>query len=125
MNLSLSAFSDLVKEVLEELTAAMDDELRNQAAEVLVYSADVPEGKAGCLDRLGLLGLYEGVPRPERTVFASIPRPPDSITVFRRAHLRICSDRAELRAEIRATLIHEFGHYFGFSEQELADRGLS
>jgi predicted Zn-dependent protease with MMP-like domain len=125
MNISISAFSDLVKDVLDELLADMDDELRFQAGTVLVYSADVPEHDRGGGNYHDLLGLFQGVPRPKRTVFASVPQPPDSITVFRRAHLRLCRNRAELRQEVRATLIHEFGHYFGFSERELADRGLS
>ncbi len=125
MNISMSAFSDLVREILEELLDDMDDELRLQAGTVLVYSADVPERDCGGGNHHDLLGLFQGVPRPKRTVFASVPQPPDSITVFRRAHLRICRNRAELRHEVRATLIHEFGHYFGFSERELAARGLS
>lgn len=125
MNIAMSVFSDLVREVLEELLADMDDELRLQAGTVLVYSADVPEHDCRGANHHDLLGIFQGVPRPKRTVFSSVPQPPDSITVFRRAHLRICRNRAELSREVRATLVHEFGHYFGFTEQDLAARGLS
>lgn len=125
MNISMPTFSDLVREVLEKLLADMDDDLRLQAGEVLVYSSDAPDNTCGYSSNHNLLGLYQGVPRPKRTVFAPVPHPPDTITIFRRAHLRLCRNRAELRREIRATLIHEFGHYFGFSERELAARGLN
>jgi predicted Zn-dependent protease with MMP-like domain len=33
----------------------------------------------------------------------------------------VCSTEAEIRAQIRLTVIHEFGHYFGMDEEQLRD----
>lgn len=66
-----------------------------------------------------LLGLYQGVPLPERGPSTYGLDLPDRIVVYRLPLLEHCRDRRELLAEIRATVIHELGHYFGLPEEEL------
>ena len=64
-----------------------------------------------------LLGLYEGVPLPERdTYYGSLP---DRISIFRGPILRLCRDRDEVVREIRDTVVHEIGHYFGLDDDEM------
>jgi predicted Zn-dependent protease with MMP-like domain len=69
-----------------------------------------------------LLGLYEGVPLTERSVMDA-PRPPDVIYLFKHDLEDACDDVATLAAEVRTTLLHELGHYFGFGEDELEELG--
>ncbi len=69
-----------------------------------------------------LYGLYVGVPLPERSV-TSPPRLPDTIYIYQRNLERFCPDEATLLEEIRTTLLHEIGHYVGFDEDDLAERG--
>ena len=69
-----------------------------------------------------LLGLYEGVPLTERSVM-DVPRPPDVILLFKEDLEDACDDAAMLREEVRVTLFHELGHYFGFDEDELRQLG--
>ena len=65
-----------------------------------------------------LFGLYEGVALPERdTNYAGTL--PDRILIYRLPLLKACETRGELRREIRLTVIHELGHYFGLEEEEL------
>ena len=67
-----------------------------------------------------LLGLYQGTPLPERT-WAFGNNLPDRITLFQRPIEEDCEDEDEVRAVIGETLIHEVGHYFGMSEEEIEE----
>ena len=65
-----------------------------------------------------LYGLYEGTPLTERP-WAPGNALPDRITIFQRPIEEDCEDEDEVRAVIGETLIHEVGHYFGMSEEEI------
>jgi predicted Zn-dependent protease with MMP-like domain len=68
-----------------------------------------------------LYGLYQGVPLPERT-WAFGNSLPDRIAIYRRPIEEDCDgDEDEVRAMIGETLIHEVGHYFGLSEEEIEE----
>ena len=67
-----------------------------------------------------LYGLYQGTPLPERT-WAFGNALPDKITLFQRPIEEDCDDEDEMRAVIGETLIHEVGHYFGMSEEEIEE----
>ena len=65
-----------------------------------------------------LYGLYQGTPLPERS-WAFGNSLPDRITIFQRPIEEDCDDDADIMAVIGETLIHEVGHYFGMSEDEI------
>ena len=67
-----------------------------------------------------LYGLYQGTPLPERT-WGFGNTLPDRITLFQRPIEGGCEDADEIRAVIGETLIHEVGHYFGLSEEEIEE----
>ena len=67
-----------------------------------------------------LYGLYQGVPLPERS-WSHGNHLPDKITLFQRPIEEDCEDDDEIRAVIGETLIHEVGHYFGLSEEEIEE----
>ena len=67
-----------------------------------------------------LYGLYQGTPLPERT-WAFVNSLPDRITLFQRPIEDDCEDADDVRAVIGETLIHEVGHYFGLSEEEIEE----
>jgi predicted Zn-dependent protease with MMP-like domain len=67
-----------------------------------------------------LYGLYQGTPLPERS-WAFGNALPDRITLFQRPIEEDCDDEDEIRAVIGETLIHEVGHYFGMSEEEIEE----
>ncbi|KFI68841.1 putative Zn metallo-peptidase [Bifidobacterium magnum] len=69
-----------------------------------------------------LLGLYQGVPLPRRTTaYAGVL--PDKITIFQEPHERVCNTREQLVDQIRVTVLHELGHYFGFDDAYLHSHG--
>jgi predicted Zn-dependent protease with MMP-like domain len=67
-----------------------------------------------------LYGLYQGVPLPERS-WTHGNHLPDKITLFQQPIEQDCDDEDEIRAVIGETLIHEVGHYFGLSEEEIEE----
>ena len=69
-----------------------------------------------------LYGLYEGIPLPERSA-SEPPLVPDKITIFAEPLLEDFPDRADLREQIRITVLHEIAHYFGIDEEEIEGRG--
>ena len=69
-----------------------------------------------------LYGLYEGVPLPDRSAFDP-PLLPDKITLFSESLLTDFPDVAELREQIRLTVIHEIAHYFGMNDDEIEKLG--
>jgi len=121
MRVSHEEFEALVEEALEQLPAEFRAALDNVA--VMVQE----EPSAEDLEEVGidpddpeadeLLGLYQGVPLPERDSFYSAL--PDRVLVFRGPILRSCETRRQVLREIRETVQHELGHYFGLEEDEL------
>ena len=68
-----------------------------------------------------VLGLYQGVPLTERQ-WGYGNTLPDRITLFQRTIEEECEgDEDEVVVAIGETLIHELGHYFGLSEDEIMD----
>lgn len=106
-------FEDFVHDAMQYLPGWVHEALDN--LEVLVLEepgAELdPEGE-------GLLGLYMGVPLPERGS-DYVGELPDVIYIFRRPHLELGLPRNELHDEIVKTLIHEVAHYFGIDDDYL------
>jgi predicted Zn-dependent protease with MMP-like domain len=105
------AFDDHVKAALDSLPADIASALDNI---VLLIEDEHP-------DDPDLYGLYEGIPLPERGDMAG--ELPDRITIFRIPLEEEFPDPADLEREIRITVLHEIGHYFGLDEDRLAQLG--
>jgi predicted Zn-dependent protease with MMP-like domain len=108
------AFERLVAEALEALPADFRDKLSN----VAVVVAERPSSAEGEAVGRDLLGLYRGIPYGQRGVGYHLV-PPDRITIYREPILAACRTPAEVREEVRKTVLHEIGHYFGLSEADL------
>ena len=65
-----------------------------------------------------LLGVFVGVPTTQRSVFA-VPTGPARIVLYQKNIEAVCHSDAEIRRQVRLTVIHEVGHYFGMSEEQL------
>jgi len=107
-------FEALVAQALDGLPRTFREKLTNVA--IIVEDLPPEEAESEGL----LLGLFHGIPRTEKSVFFSTP--PDRIVLYQRNIEAVCASEAGVRRQIRATLLHEVGHYFGLSEAEL--RGL-
>jgi len=111
-------FQELVREALTDLPDEFAAAMKNIA--VVVEEEPSAEDLASVgLDpeQDDLYGLYQGVPLPERGPDA--PVLPDRIAIYRLPILWDCETREQVVAEVRTTVIHELGHYFGLDEDEL------
>lgn len=113
---SQKEFDRLVEEALETLPPEFLAVLENIA--VLVEQEPAEEDLDEMHSDEGeLLGIFRGVPRTEMSFEMS--ELPAQIVIFRGPVLRCCASRAEAIDEIRDTVIHELGHYFGLDDHEM------
>jgi predicted Zn-dependent protease with MMP-like domain len=105
----------VVGEALDSLPKRFADLVRN----VVVSVEDEPndDDLAECEGEEELLGIYRGVPLTERGF--DDPLLPDEIAIFRGPINRVARSRHEAVHEVRDTVIHELGHYFGLEDDEL------
>ena len=106
-------FDAAIREAMESLPEWVHQSLENIEVQVVDEPDEEldPDGDAP-------LGLYLGVPLPERGS-DYVAELPDIIYVFRRPHLELGLAPDELREEIGRTLIHEIAHYFGIDDDHL------
>ena len=112
-------FAKVVEEALDSFPAEFRRRIRNVAVLVEDMPPNQPSPQPGQQRRL-LLGLFHGVPTTKKSVF-DLPAGPDHIVLYRKNIEAVCSSEAEVREQIRLTLIHELGHYFGMDENQLKD----
>ncbi len=118
-------FRKLVADVLDSLPSEFRTRIQNLA--VLVEDrprrprpCDSPRPVSISPPRRLLLGVYEGVPSTQKSVF-DFSLGPDRIVLYQRNIEAVCRSEAEIRHEVRQTVLHELGHYFGMNEDQLKD----
>jgi predicted Zn-dependent protease with MMP-like domain len=111
-------FEALVAEAVQLIPRRFREEMRNVAVVVedepppdLLDDMEIPEGDT-------LFGLYQGTPLPERTWDYGNALP-DRIVIYQFPIEDACDTEDEIVGTIGETVIHEFGHYFGLSEEEI------
>ena len=122
MRISRERFEELTFEIAEAILAELQPVLRAEAETVILEIEDRPTPEQIPGPGQTLLGLYEGVPLVQRHADAVLMQP-DRMTLFREPLQALARTEVELRRQIRKTLIHELGHFFGFDEDELKRRG--
>jgi predicted Zn-dependent protease with MMP-like domain len=112
-------FEELVAEAIDGLP----DDFRVRLENIAIVVEDKPsrEIQSKFKGRL-LLGLYTGVPLSDRSVWSNYPLP-DFIAIYQRNIERICRTDREIIDQVRKTVIHEIGHYFGMDEDDLRQSG--
>ena len=113
-------FTELVEQALREIPARFRREMRNVA--VVVEHEPPPEVLEDVDAEPGetLFGLYQGTPLPDRG-WGYGNTLPDRISIYQGPIEESCADDDEIRDCIAETVIHEFGHYFGMSEDEIEE----
>jgi predicted Zn-dependent protease with MMP-like domain len=112
------AFEALVQLALRRIPGRFRREMQNLA--IVVERAPTRErlAEVGVTPPDTLYGLYEGIPLPERTSGMAVEHP-DRITLFSGPILADAVDIDDAEIIVAETLIHECGHYFGLSEDEI------
>ena len=115
-------FAGALRKALSELPPMFHEALSNVAVVVEEWPPDDLLEELGVPPGDTLYGFYHGVPLPERSVQDS-GLLPDKISIYRGPLMEDFPARTELCRQIRITLLHEIGHYFGMDEEELSRLG--
>lgn len=113
-------FRELVEEAIDTIPRKFAREVRNLAIVI------EPEPSEDLLDEMELedgelLGLYQGTPLSERG-WGYGNQLPDKITLYQDVIEDVCDgDEDEIIVAIGETLIHELGHYFGMTEEQIME----
>nr|WP_242606649.1 metallopeptidase family protein [Protofrankia symbiont of Coriaria ruscifolia] len=111
VEVSRDRFEALVADALDSLPP----ELGRQMCNIAILVEDEPPLP-------GLLGLYEGVPLPERgDRYSGVL--PDRITIYRKSICDMGETEAQVVEQVRVTVIHEVAHHFGIDDRRLAELG--
>jgi predicted Zn-dependent protease with MMP-like domain len=109
-------FEKLVEQALAGLPRRFKKLLHNLA--VIVEDNPPRDMSSRRPSSSSLLGLYHGVPFKHRgSYYGNVP--PDVIVIYQRPIERISSSEDEIRERVKEVVLHEIGHYFGLSEEEL------
>jgi predicted Zn-dependent protease with MMP-like domain len=112
-------FEKLVGEAIDGLPEEFQKKIENvdivvetrPSREILKQQGIKPPGT--------LLGLYQGIPLKNRGVgYANVL--PDRITIYQEPVEALCTDENEIKGKVREVFMHELGHHFGMSEEDLA-----
>ncbi len=117
------AFEQLVTEALDSLPDEILAWLDNVAIVIGEWPTREQLVRAGLAPGDLLFGLYVGVPKTQRGVTYG-ETVPDKIVIFRQPIERVCRTSAQIRAQVRRTVLHEIGHHFGLDEEELRAAGV-
>ena len=100
-------FEKIVERAVQRIPPAFRKRIENVA---IIVEPEPP--------RRGLLGLYQGVPLTERSVYDGF-RMPDKITIYQGPHERMAHNPEQLEEMVAETVWHEIAHYFGMDEAEV------
>lgn len=107
------------KAVLARLPLAFREKLADVALQVEEFASPEQLAAVGLSDRWELTGLYEGVALPDQSQFDHAALPP-VITLFRQPLLQEMEDTGvSFTALVRHVVIHEAGHHFGLSDDDM------
>ena len=117
---TLAEIEALAERALAQLPRRFRRHLRPVAIRVEEFPDEETEAAMRLDSPFDLLGLYRGVALPRKSV--SDPRPElDMIFLYRRPILDYwCESGKDLEHVVRHVLIHEIGHHFGFSDDDMA-----
>jgi predicted Zn-dependent protease with MMP-like domain len=106
-------------EEVKMILQVLPDDLKDAAARCTVSYEEKPSEEDGIED--DVLGLFEGASMLDEPGPEALPR----IRIFV-GNIWDYAEREEqdFRDEVGTTFLHELGHYFGWDEEEIADRGL-
>ena len=117
---SLGDVEELARRALETIPRRLKQHLGPVVIRVEEYPDEETEEVMGLESPFDILGLYRGVALPDKSI--SDPRPDlDIVFLYRRPILDYwCESGEDLMRLVRHVLIHEIGHHFGFSDEDMA-----
>ena len=117
---SLADLEEQARHALDTIPRRLKQHLGPIVIRVEEFPDEETEEAMGLDSPFDILGLYRGVALPHKSI--SDPRPTlDMVFLYRRPILDYwCETGEDLRHVVRHVLIHEIGHHFGFSDEDMA-----
>jgi predicted Zn-dependent protease with MMP-like domain len=110
----------IARDALKTIPKALRRHVRDVIIRVDEFPDPETEAEMGLESPFDLLGLYRGVSMDRKSI-ADTPDGPDMIFLYRASILDYwCETGEDLRHIVRHVLIHEIGHHFGFSDDDMA-----
>jgi predicted Zn-dependent protease with MMP-like domain len=117
-------FEQVVAELFDRLPDKFREAIENLGVVVEDYPGEDLVRSLRLRSKHDLLGLYQGIPLTARgSWYGSHPVTPDTITLYKKNIESRVRSEEELRERIYEVLVHEVGHYFGMSEEEIRGAG--
>ncbi|MDY6912831.1 MAG: metallopeptidase family protein [Chloroflexota bacterium] len=113
-------FQQLVDEAVDGLPSKLRESIHNVAILVADWPTQEQLEEVGIEHRSDLLGLYEGIPLPNRDSGYNMVLP-DRITIFQKPIEMRYRSEEKIINKIQRTVQHEIAHYFGISDARLRD----
>ncbi len=114
--MTTAEFEKIVKEAIAEIPKELQSQIDN--VEIVIEDWPTKEQLGNFTSPYDLLGLYHGIPKTERANYSALP---DKISLFKEPILAASHSEDTIKPMIRETILHELGHHFGLSDEELED----
>ena len=114
----LEVFEEFVTEAIENLPEPYHSKIDNVAFFIEEEPSIEQRQRLGLRPCQSLFGLYEGVSLPRRNGQTGNMLP-DSIIIFRTAHIQFTNDENEMKLQVSNTVWHEVAHYFGLGHDRI------
>ena len=121
---SKEAFDRIVERAIRRIPEEIRAHLNNMSISVQDRPSKELLAEMGMRHDDLLLGVYEGVPLSERTLFEP-PLYPDVIVLFQEDLEEVCETLEDIEREIEITVVHEVAHFLGMDEERLAELGYA
>ncbi len=112
--MTTAEFEKIVRDAIAEIPQELQSQIDN--VEIVIEDWPSKEQLGEYQSPYDLLGLYHGIPKTERENYSSLP---DKISLFKEPILALASDQEKIKEHIRETILHELGHHFGLSDEDL------
>ena len=109
-------FVELVREAMDSLPARFRQRIEN----VAVVVEDLPPAEEARKRGGLLLGMFQGVPTTQKSVW-NVMEMPSRVVLYQQNIEAVCRSDDDIREQVRLTVLHELGHYFGMTEDQLRD----
>ena len=122
ISISEEEFQELMESSMETVPENFKSKMENIVFLVEPYPNESDLTRVGLTKGSMLLGLYSGTPYTHRNTWYA-GTTPDRIILFQKNIEAVCNNLNELKSKIREVVIHEIGHYFGMSEEQIRAAG--
>ena len=112
-------FERFVAEALDGLPEEFQKKIENVDVVVETRPSSQILEKQGIMPPGTLLGLYQGIPQKKRgRGYENVL--PDRITIYQESIEALCSGEDRIKEKVREVFMHELGHHFGMTEEDLS-----